>query len=201
MLLDESSNMSAAELAAMRAELEAYKAALQAAQEEAAAATADAAEARAQGEALSSVMQVCSLPHFHACHHPLAHAVSSCMLCPDHDLCAPCTQAQAQREALRHQTSKKLLQAGRPSDGSGAAEQGSEELMPEDYADIAALAGRLSAQQEEIQQLSSRLSSANAKRAELAKVCVPAAPVLSFSLTCCCCCCACWPLELLRALQ
>lgn len=68
MLLDESSNMSAAELAAMRAELEAYKAALQAAQEEAAAATADAAEARAQGEALSSVMQVCSaLPSTRVC--------------------------------------------------------------------------------------------------------------------------------------
>jgi hypothetical protein len=80
------------------------------------------------------------------------------------------TQAQAQREALRHQTSKKLLQAGRSSDSPAATEQGTEELRPEDYADIAALAGRLSAQQEEIQQLSSQLSSANAKRAELAKV-------------------------------
>lgn len=78
-------------------------------------------------------------------------------------------QAQAQREAFRRQTSRKLLQgsADGPSAAEGAAADG---LKSDDYADLAALAGRLAAQQEEIEQLSSQLSAANAKRAELAKV-------------------------------
>lgn len=127
--------------------------------------------------------------------------MSSCILsCPDHHLCAPCSQAQAQREALRQQTSKQLLQAGQPSDGPGAAEAGAEELRPEDYADIAALAGRLSAQQEEIQQLSSQLSSANAKRAELAKVCVCNRRSCSLFLAAAAAVCVPGPYELLRAL-
>jgi uncharacterized phage protein gp47/JayE len=81
-------------------------------------------------------------------------------------------QAQAQREAFRHQTSRKLLQGS--ADDHGAAEGAAAEgLKSDDYADLAALAGRLAAQQEEIQQLSGQLNAANAKRAELAKVCKP----------------------------
>lgn len=43
-------------------------------------------------------------------------------------------------------------------------------LQAEDYEDLAALAGRMAAQQEEIEQLSSQLNAANAKRADLARV-------------------------------
>lgn len=90
---------------------------------------------------------------------------------PDNsDHCTVYMQAQKQREAFRHQTSKKLLQAaaeGTTGPSEGAAAEG---LKSEDYADLAALAGRLAAQQQEIDRLSSQLNAANAKRAELAKV-------------------------------
>jgi hypothetical protein len=80
-----------------------------------------------------------------------------------------CLQAQAQREAFRHQTSRKLLQAS--ADGPGAAKGAAADgLKSGDYADLAALAGRLAAQQEGIEQLSGQLNTANVKRAELAKV-------------------------------
>jgi hypothetical protein len=45
-------------------------------------------------------------------------------------------------------------------------------LQDADYEDLAALAGRLAAQQEEVQRLSAALNTANSKRAELAKVCL-----------------------------
>lgn len=98
----------------------------------------------------------------------------------------PLLQAQAQREAFRHQTSKKLLlrsnrtsadggstaaeHADDDGDAADAAADAAERLTADDYGDLAALAGRLAAQQEEIELLSSQLNAANAKRAELAKV-------------------------------
>lgn len=85
-------------------------------------------------------------------------------------------QVHTEREAFRRQTSKKLLlnsssrsaQAPVGAEGDGA-QQGLQEV---ENADLAALAGRLAAQQQELEHLNSQLNAANAKRAELAKVCV-----------------------------
>lgn len=71
-------------------------------------------------------------------------------------------QAQVQREALRHQTSMRLLRR-RTSDAADKLDAG-------DYEDLAALAGRLATQQEELERLTGQLNAANTKRAELAKV-------------------------------
>lgn len=82
-------------------------------------------------------------------------------------------QVQAQREALRHQTSKKLLLGNETAaDGTVVPWNADTPIVGLDaaeYEDLAALAGRLAAQQEEIKHLSSQLVAANSKRAELVK--------------------------------
>lgn len=94
-------------------------------------------------------------------------------------------QVHAQREAFRRQTSKKLLlnssqtsAQGADAEGGSDAEQG---LQAVEHADLAALAGRLAAQQQEIEHLNAQLEAANAKRAELAKVCPCCQPGLLHS--------------------
>jgi hypothetical protein len=87
-----------------------------------------------------------------------------------------------QREALRHQTSKRLLlhstsaAAAAVAVGSSTAAAGAaadnDALQVGDYEDLAALAGRLAVQQGEIQALGGQLAAANRQRTELAKVSV-----------------------------
>jgi hypothetical protein len=81
-------------------------------------------------------------------------------------------QAQAQREAVLRQSSKKLLQHSQSSVQSAGAAQdtAAEGLKAGDYEDLAVLAERMAAQQQEIAHLSSQVTAANGKRSELAKV-------------------------------
>lgn len=81
-------------------------------------------------------------------------------------------QIQARREELRQQTSRKLLlhSSHGPADHAAIDSSTAASLQAEDYEDLAVLAARLVAQQEESEHLSSQLVAANAKRSELAKV-------------------------------
>jgi len=93
---------------------------------------------------------------------------SSCRYC----LCVCNLQIQARREELRQQTSRKLLlhSSHGPADHAAIDSSTAASLQAEDYEDLAVLAARLVAQQEESEHLSSQLVAANAKRSELAKV-------------------------------
>jgi hypothetical protein len=81
-------------------------------------------------------------------------------------------QAQAQREAVLRQSSKKLLQRSQSSAQSAdtAQETAADGLKAGDYEDLAVFAERMAAQQQEISHLSSQVTAANSKRSELAKV-------------------------------
>lgn len=85
---------------------------------------------------------------------------------------------------MRRQASQRLLHSGTGGAESPVSERSIEEAAGDDDS-LAALAGRVVSQQEQIVRLTSDLEAANAKRAELAKVSSSAAcakaPVVSIS--------------------
>jgi phosphoribosylformylglycinamidine (FGAM) synthase-like enzyme len=93
-------------------------------------------------------------------------------------------QAQAKKEAMRRQASQRLLHSGTGGADSPVSERSIEEAAGDDDS-LAALAGRVVSQQEQIVRLTSDLNAANAKRGELAKVRSSAAHNTCIKITCC----------------